>query len=152
MRTYTTLPVHNNIILVGESSEEDREENMMFFSSTSPRYPITAYRLALLIGESIQPSITLEVVTILLHSLLTHFENIVSTNKNLDVEFPSLKNSKRFHKTLHLISETQNMAPKPYKLKNRLYTSFQIIKYVKWYFQIKNLNVHLISDVSKMAT
>ena len=94
MRTYTTLPVHNNIILVGESSDKDREENMMLFTSTSPRYPIRAHRLALLIREGIQPSISLEVVTILLNDLLPHFENGVNTNKNLDVEFPSLKKLK----------------------------------------------------------
>ena len=99
MRTYTTLPVHNNIILVGESSEKDREENMMLLTSTSPSYPIKAHRLALLIGEGIQPAILLEVVTILLHGLFMHFENEVNTNKNLDAEFPSLKKSKRFHKT-----------------------------------------------------
>ena len=92
MHTYTTLPVHNNIILVSESSEDDREENMMFFTSTFARYPITTHRLALLIGEGIQPSISLEVVTILLHGLLTHSENGVNTNKNLDAEFLSLKN------------------------------------------------------------
>jgi hypothetical protein len=91
MRTCTTLLVHNNIILVGESSEKDREENMMFFMSTSPRYPIIAHRLALLIGECIQPSISLEVVTILLHGLLPHSENGVNTNKYLDAEFPSLQ-------------------------------------------------------------
>jgi hypothetical protein len=34
-----------------------------------------------------------------LHSLLTHSENGVNTNKNLDAEFPSLKKLKRFHKT-----------------------------------------------------
>ena len=71
MRTYTTLLVHNNIILISESSEEDREENMMLFTSTCPSYPITAHCLALLIGEGIQPSISLEVVTILLHGLHT---------------------------------------------------------------------------------
>ena len=72
---------------------------MMFFASTSLGYPITTHRLALLIGESIQLSISLEVVTVFLHGLLTHFENGVNTNKNLDVEFPSLKKLKRFHKT-----------------------------------------------------
>ena len=99
MHTYTTLPIYNNIILVGENSEEDREENMIFFTSISPRYPITVHRLALLIGEGIHPSISLEVVTILLHGLLTHSANGVNTNKNLDAEFLSLKNLKRFHKT-----------------------------------------------------
>jgi hypothetical protein len=64
---------------------------MMFFMRTSSRYPITAHRLALLIGEGIQPSISLKVVTILLHGLLPHFENGVNTNKNLDVELPSLQ-------------------------------------------------------------
>ena len=96
MHTYTILSVHKNIIIVSESSEEDREENMMFFTSTSPRYPITAHPLVLLIGEGIQPSISLEVVTILLHDLLMHFEN---EDKNLDAEFPILKKLKRFHKT-----------------------------------------------------
>jgi hypothetical protein len=91
MRTYTTLPVHNNIILVGESRKKDREENMMLFASTSPGYPITAHRLALLIGEGIQPAISLEVVTIRLHGLLPHSKNGVNTKKNLDAELPSLK-------------------------------------------------------------
>ena len=99
MRTYTTLPVHNNIILLGESSEEDREENMMLFTNTFPKYPINAHRLALLIGEDIHTSILLEVVTILLHGLLTHSENGVNTNKNLDAKFASLKKLKRFHNT-----------------------------------------------------
>ena len=98
MRTYTTLPVHNNIILVGESNEKNRKDNMMLLTSTSPSYPIRAHRLALLIGDDIQIAISLEVVTILPHGLATHFENGVNTNKNLDVEFPSLKKSKRFHK------------------------------------------------------
>ena len=91
MRTYTTLPVHNNIILVGETKEKDREENMMFFASASPRYPIITHRMALLIGEDIQPSILLEVVTILLYGLLPHFENGVNTIKNLDTGFLSLQ-------------------------------------------------------------
>ena len=91
MCTYTTLLVHNNIIIFGESSDNDREKIMMFFTSTSPRYPIRAHRLALLIGEGIQPSISLEVVTTLLHGLLPHSENEVNTNKNLDAEFPSLQ-------------------------------------------------------------
>jgi hypothetical protein len=59
--------------------------------STSPRYPITVHRLALLIGESIQPSISLEVVTILLHGLLPNFESRGNTIKNLDAELPSLQ-------------------------------------------------------------
>ena len=91
MLTYTTLLVHNNIILVGESSKNDRKENVMLFVSTPPRYIITAQRLTLLIDEGIQPSISLEVVTILLHGLLPHFENGVNTNKNLNTEFPNLK-------------------------------------------------------------
>ena len=98
MRTYTTLPVHNNIIFVGENSEKDREENMMLFTSTSPKYSIRLHRVALLIGEGIQPAISLEVVTILLHGLLTHSENGINTNKNLNAEFPSLKKSIRVHK------------------------------------------------------
>jgi hypothetical protein len=64
---------------------------MIFFTSTSPMYSITAHRLALLIGEGIQPSISLEVVTILLYDLLPYSENGVNTNKNLDVELPSLQ-------------------------------------------------------------
>ena len=99
--TYTTLSVHNNIILVGESNKNGREENMILFANTSPRYShhcASSDGLALLIGESIQPSISLKVVTILLHGLRSHFENGVNTNNNLDVEFPSLKKSKRFHK------------------------------------------------------
>jgi hypothetical protein len=99
MCTYITLPVHNNIIIFGQSSENDREENMIFFTITYPRYPISAHRLALLIGKGIQPSISLEVVTILLHGLLMHSENKINTNKNLDVEFPSLKKLKQVHKT-----------------------------------------------------
>jgi hypothetical protein len=91
MRTYTTMPVHNNIILVGESGKEDKEKNMMLFASTSLGYPITANRLVLLIGEGIQPSISLEVVTILMHGLLPHSKNGVNTKKNLDAELPSLK-------------------------------------------------------------
>ena len=67
------------------------KKNMMFFMSTLPRYPIIAHRLALLICEGIQPSISLEVVTIFLHGLLPHSQNGVNTNKNLDVEFPSLQ-------------------------------------------------------------
>ena len=80
MRTYTTLPVHNNIILVGKSSKKDREENVMLFTSIFPRYSISTHRLALLIGEGIQPSILLEVVTILLHGLLMHFANMRKKN------------------------------------------------------------------------
>jgi hypothetical protein len=91
MRTYTTLPVHNNIILIGESSEKDGKKNMMLLTGTSPRYPITAHGLALLIGEGIQPSISLEVVTILMHGRLPHSKNGVNTNKNLDAELPSLQ-------------------------------------------------------------
>ena len=70
----------------------------MFFASTSPGYAITAHRLDLLIGESIQPSILLEVVTITLGGLRSHFQNGVSMNKNLDIEFASLKKRKRFDK------------------------------------------------------
>jgi hypothetical protein len=70
---------------------ERMEKNRMLLSGTSPRYPITAHRLALLIGEGIQPSISLEVVTILLHGLLPHFKIGVNMNKNLDVELPSLQ-------------------------------------------------------------
>ena len=91
MLTYTTLLVHNNIVLVGESSENDRKKNVMLFASTPPRYPITAHGLTLLIGEGIQPAITLEVVTILLGGLRSHFQNGVNTNKNLDAELPSLQ-------------------------------------------------------------
>ena len=91
MRTYTTLPIRDDIIPVDERSKNDREINIMHFASTSLGYPITTHFLALLIGENIQPSISLEVVTVLMHGLLTHFENGVNTNKNLDVEFPSLK-------------------------------------------------------------
>jgi hypothetical protein len=67
------------------------EKNMMFLTGTSPRYPIIAYRLALLIDEGIQPSISLEVVTILLYGLLPHSKNGVNTNKNFDTELPSLQ-------------------------------------------------------------
>ena len=94
MRTYTTLPVRDHIILIDESSKNDREINIIFFASTSLRYPITTHLLALLIGESIQPSISLEVVIVLTHGLLTHFENEV--NPNLDVEFPSMKSQNIF--------------------------------------------------------
>ena len=59
-----------------------------------PGYPISVHCLALIIDENIQLSILLEVVTILMHGLLMHFENGVNTNKNLDVEFPSLNKSK----------------------------------------------------------
>jgi hypothetical protein len=55
------------------------------------KVPITTHGLALLIGEGIQSSISLEVVTILLHGLLPHSKNGVNTNKNLDVELPSLQ-------------------------------------------------------------
>ena len=64
---------------------------MMFFTSTSPRYPIIAHCLVFVIGEDIQLSISLEVVTILLHGLFPHVENGANTNKNLDVEFPNLQ-------------------------------------------------------------
>ena len=57
--------------------------------STSPRYPIIPHRLVFLINEDIQPSNSLEVVTILLHGLLPYFENEVNMNKNLDAEFQS---------------------------------------------------------------
>ena len=85
------MPVHNNIILVGECSKEDREKNKIFFTSTSPRYPIIAHHLALLINKGNQPSISLRIVIILLHGLLPHSENGVNMNKNLDVEFMSLQ-------------------------------------------------------------
>jgi hypothetical protein len=98
--------VHNNIIIVGEGSREDRKK-MMLFTSTSPRYPIIAHRLALLIDEGIPPSILLEVVTILLHGLLPHFEIGINMIKNLDDEFPSLHQSIRFHKTLKKGNEKQ---------------------------------------------
>ena len=107
MLTYTTLPVHNNIVLVGESSEKDRKKNVMLFASTPPRYPITAHGLTLLIGEGIQPAITLEVVTILLGGLRSHFQNGVNTNKNLDTEFSSLKNEYDFIR-LNSSNEKQN--------------------------------------------
>jgi hypothetical protein len=67
------------------------KKNMIFFTSTSPRNPITTHRLALLIGKGIQPSILLEVVTILLHGLLRHSENKVNTNKILDAELSSMQ-------------------------------------------------------------
>jgi hypothetical protein len=69
---------------------------MMLFTSTLPRYPITAHRLVLLIGEDIQPSISLEVVTILLHGLLPHSENGVNTNKNLMLNFRVCNNEYEF--------------------------------------------------------
>jgi hypothetical protein len=72
------------------------EKNMMLFTSTSPMYPITAHRLALLIGEGIQPSISLEVVTILLHGLLPHSENGVNTNMNLMLNFRVCNNEYKF--------------------------------------------------------
>ena len=71
----------------------------MLFTSTSPRYPITAHRLVLLIDEGIQSSISLEVVTILLQGILTHSKNGINTNNNIDAEFLNLKKLERFHKT-----------------------------------------------------
>jgi hypothetical protein len=67
------------------------EKNMMFLTGTLPRYPIIAHRLALIIGEGIQPSISLEVVTILFYGLLPHSKNGINTNKNFDTELPSLQ-------------------------------------------------------------
>ena len=99
MHTYTTLRGHNNIILIGESGEEDKKEKMMPFTSISPRYFITAHHLGLILGEGSQPSTSLEVVTILLHGLLTHYENGVNTNKNLDAKFSRMKKLKQFLKT-----------------------------------------------------
>jgi hypothetical protein len=51
------------------------EKNRILLTGTSPRYPITTHGLAFLIDEGIQPSISLEVITILLHGLLPHSKN-----------------------------------------------------------------------------
>jgi len=72
---------------------------MMFFTSTSPRYPIIAHCLVFLIGEGIQSSISPEVVTIFLYGLLPHSKIGINTNKKIDVEFLSLQQLIRFHKT-----------------------------------------------------
>ena len=72
---------------------------MMFFTSTSPRFHIIAHRLVFLVSEGNQSSNSLIIVIILLHGLLSHSDNGVNMNKNLDAEFLSLQQLIQFHKT-----------------------------------------------------
>ena len=61
-QTKATLPTHDNVVLVHEG-EKNGEELGALFMSTSPRHSVFPQRLVLRIGEAIEPTIYLEIVT-----------------------------------------------------------------------------------------
>jgi hypothetical protein len=61
--TKATLPIHDKVALVREGGENDGEELGTLFTSISSRHTVFPQRLVLRIGEAIEPTISLEIVT-----------------------------------------------------------------------------------------
>lgn len=65
-KTDATLPIHDNVVLVREGGENDGEELVTFSTSTSLRHHVFPHRLILLIGEVLEPTTSLVILTYVL--------------------------------------------------------------------------------------
>jgi len=74
------LPIHYNVVLVGEGEKKDGIKLVMFLTSTSLRHAVLPQSLILLICETIEPTIPLEVVTHLIKSCALYLKNGVHPN------------------------------------------------------------------------
>ena len=81
-QTNAALPIHDNVILVHEE-ENDGKELVALFTSTSPRHPIFPHRWILLIGEVVEPIISLEIVTHVLEVWGMDIQNKFITHEDL---------------------------------------------------------------------
>ena len=84
------MPIHDNAIIVCEGGKNDGEELGPFFTSSSPGHPVFPRRLVLCIGEAIEPTISLEIVTQVLKVWGQDIQIWLITHKYLDEELASL--------------------------------------------------------------
>ena len=89
-RTNATLPIQDNVVLVREGGERFGENFGTLFTSTSPRDPVVPHGLVLDIGESVEPTISLEIVTHVFKVRGPDIQNGLITYKHLDEELVSL--------------------------------------------------------------
>ena len=84
------MPIQDNVVLVREGGEDDGEELGAIFTSTSPRHPVTPHGLVFDIGEVVEPTISIEIVTHVLEVRGPDIQNGLITYKHLDEELASL--------------------------------------------------------------
>ena len=84
------MPIHDYIVLVLEGGEMDGIEFVAFFTITSLRHPIFFHYLIIFIGEAIEPTIFLEIVTHVLKVWGTNIQNGFITHEDLDEELAGL--------------------------------------------------------------
>ena len=88
--TNATLPIHDNVVLVREGSENDGEEIMAFLTSTSPKHHVIPHGLVLGINEVVEPTISLKIVIHVVYLRGADIQKIFITNEHLDEELASL--------------------------------------------------------------
>lgn len=74
-QTNTGLPIHDNVVFVRKGEENDGEKLVAFFTSTSPRQPILLHSLVFLLGEVVEPTIPLEIITHLFEIQSMYIQN-----------------------------------------------------------------------------
>ena len=89
------MPIQNNVVIVREGGENDGEELGAFFTSTSPRHSIAPHGLVIDIGEVVEPTISLEIVTHVLEVSGSDIQNGLIANEHLDEELASLQKMSR---------------------------------------------------------
>jgi hypothetical protein len=62
-QTTATLPIQYNVVLIREAGEKDGEKLGAFVTTTSLRHPVVSHGLVSQIGEIVEPTISLEIVT-----------------------------------------------------------------------------------------
>lgn len=69
------MPIYDNVVLVCEGVEFDEEDFVVFFTCTSLKHPVLLYDKVFLLGEVVEPTIPLEIVTHLLEVPGTYIQN-----------------------------------------------------------------------------
>ena len=89
--TNAILPIHDNVVFVREGRKNDGEELGTLFTSTSPKHPIFPHQLVLCIGEAVEPTISIEIVTHVFEVQGLDIQNRFITHEHLDEELASLQ-------------------------------------------------------------
>ena len=79
--------IQDNVVIIREGKENDGEKLVALFTSTSPRHPVFPHWLVLYIGETVELTISFEIVT---HVRGPDIQNGLIMHKHLDEEFASL--------------------------------------------------------------
>lgn len=87
---YTRLSIHDNVIFIREGGEKNGEELVAFFTSTSPKQPVLPHSLVFFLGEVVELTIPLEIVTFFLEVQGTYIQDRFIRIEDLHEEFTGM--------------------------------------------------------------